>query len=168
MKLPENDYQILKLTDLFYNTYSNPPYTEILKKKHRAYNCILFQSHYGYFICVPFRSEITHKYAYHFKKSQRSRTHKSGLDYTKIVILDKTEYIDTIDAIVDNDEFNETMIQLERIKREALGFVEDYVLHRKGIKILHPLEYERRYQFSPLKYFHRELGLEGNTVLACG
>ena len=65
-----------------------------------------------------------------------------------------------IDAIVDNDEFNETMIQLERIKREALAFVEDYIFHRKGIKILHPLEYKRRYHFSPLKYFHRELGLE--------
>ena len=64
MSLPENDYQILKLTDDFYNTYPNPPYIEILKKKQRAYNCILFQTHYGYFICVPYRREISHKYAY--------------------------------------------------------------------------------------------------------
>ena len=28
MSLPENDYQILKLTDDFYNTYPNPPYIE--------------------------------------------------------------------------------------------------------------------------------------------
>ena len=33
MSLPENDYQILKLTDVFYNAYPNPPYKEILKKK---------------------------------------------------------------------------------------------------------------------------------------
>ena len=32
MNLPENDYQILKLTDAFYKAYPNPPYTEILKK----------------------------------------------------------------------------------------------------------------------------------------
>ena len=38
MSLPENDYQILKLTDDFYNTYPNPPYIEILKKKQRAYS----------------------------------------------------------------------------------------------------------------------------------
>ena len=77
MSLPENDYQILKLTDDFYNTYSNPPYAEIMKKRQRAYTCILFQTHYGYFICVPYRTEIPHKYAYHFKNSKRSQAHKS-------------------------------------------------------------------------------------------
>ena len=33
MGLPENDYQILHLTDNFYQAYPNPAYTEILKKK---------------------------------------------------------------------------------------------------------------------------------------
>ena len=42
MILSENDYQILKLTDAFYKAYPNPPYREILKKKQRAYNCLLF------------------------------------------------------------------------------------------------------------------------------
>ena len=37
MSLQKNDYQILKLTDAFYNAYLNPPYKEILKKKQRAY-----------------------------------------------------------------------------------------------------------------------------------
>ena len=93
MILPENDYHILKLTDAFYQTYPNPPYREILKKKQRAYNCLLFQSHYNYFICIPYRSEISHKYAFHFSHTARSRKHKSGLDYSKIVIIEKTEYI---------------------------------------------------------------------------
>lgn len=160
MNLSENTYQILKLTDLFYNTYPNPPYIEILKKKHRAYNCLLFQTHYDYFICIPFRSEITHNYAYHFKKSQRSLKHKSGLDYTKIVILNKTEYLDNKDAIIDKDEFNEMIVQLENIKKQAIEFVEDYVEHIRGNKLLHLAEFRRRYQFSPLKYFHKELGID--------
>ena len=42
MYLPENTYQILKLTDLFYDTYPDPLYKEILKKKKRAYNCLEF------------------------------------------------------------------------------------------------------------------------------
>jgi protein AbiQ len=89
MKLPENDYQILKLTDSFYQHYPNPPYKEMLKKQKRAYNCLLFQTHYNYFICIPYRSEITHSNAYLFRKSNRSKKHKSGLDYTKILIIVK-------------------------------------------------------------------------------
>ena len=124
MGLPENDYQILRLTDDFYQAYPNPPYTEILKKR------------------------------------KRSMKHKSALDYTKIVIICKSDYIDTQDALIDNDEFNETMINLDRIKKEALKFVEDYVAHMSGTVELHPQEYRRRYAFSTLQYFHKELGIK--------
>jgi len=82
MGLPENDYQILRLTDAFYQAYPNPPYTEILKKRKRALK------------------------------------HKS-----------------------------------------ALEFVEEYVAHMKGIEKLHLKEFRRRYAFSPLQYFHKELGI---------
>ena len=58
VKLPDNDYQILKLTDEFYKAYPNPPYIELMKKKGRAYTCLLFQTHYDFFICVLFRTEI--------------------------------------------------------------------------------------------------------------
>ncbi len=157
MQLPENDFQILRLTDDFFNTYPNPPYVEILKKRKRAYNCILFQTHYGYFICVPYRTEITHPYSYRFKRSARSKMHKSGLDYTKIVIISNTRFIDSKEALVDKDEYKETMRNLNRIKEEALQFVEDYVAHMKGTKSLSPEEFGRRYTYSPLKYFHNEL-----------
>ena len=77
MILSENDYQILKLTDAFYKAYPNPPYREILKKKQRAYNCLLFQTHYNYFICIPYRTEISHRYAFHFTNTLRAKKHKS-------------------------------------------------------------------------------------------
>lgn len=89
-----------------------------------------------------------------------TREHKSCLDYTKIVIISKTTYIDNQNAIIDKDEFNETMINLDKIKAEALKFVEDYVAHVKNIKKLHFQEFQRRYKFSPLQYFHKELGIE--------
>lgn len=73
-----------------------------------------------FFICIPYRTEINHKYAFHF---------------------------------------SETMVNLERIKKEALAFVEDYVEHVKGTRVLHKKEFYRRYVFSPLKYFHKELGI---------
>lgn len=40
-----------------------------------------------------------------------------------------------------------------------IKFVNDYVEHIKGIKKLHEREFGRRYHFSSLKYFKRELGL---------
>lgn len=158
MNLPENDYQILRLTDAFYNAYPNPPYVEILKKK-RAYNCLIFQTHYDYFICIPYRSEIAHKYAYHFKSSKRSRIHKSGLDYSKIVIVCNTDFLDSTDAIIDKDEYNETMKFFDKIKRDALNYVEEYANYISGTSILSPEEFTRKYGFSSLQYFHEELKL---------
>ena len=43
MNLPENDFQILRLTDAFFQKYPNPPFIEILKKRKRAYNCLLLE-----------------------------------------------------------------------------------------------------------------------------
>ena len=107
MRIPESDYQILKLTKLFYQKYPNPPFTEIVNKNNRAYNCLLFQSHYDYYICVPYRTEISHKYAFRFKKSKRSKIHKSGLDYTKIIIVSNGDFIDGKDVLIDKDEYKE-------------------------------------------------------------
>ena len=111
------------------------------------------------FICIPYRTEINHEYAFHFVNTARAKVHKSGLEYSKIVIIEKTNYIDTAGAVIDKDEFNETMVNLERIKKEALAFVEDYVELVKGTRVLHTKEFYRRYVFSPLKYFHKELGI---------
>ncbi len=160
MKLPENDYQILKLTPMFYEKYLTASHNEILQKNNRAYNCLLFQTHYDYFIAVPYRSEIAHKYAYHFRYSKRSIKHKSGLDYTKIVILDNTEYLDNKDAVIDKDEYNETIRNFEIIKEQVLHYVEDYIAYQRGLKTINEKEFQRRYRFSTLKYFHRELGIE--------
>lgn len=154
------DFQILQLTNAFYNAYPNPPYTEILSKPARSYHCLLIQSHYDYFICIPYRSEITHKYAYMFTHSKRSVKHKSGLDYSKIVIIKNPLYLNTSDSIIDQDEYVETRSHLLRIKKEAQSFVDTYIYHISEQNILHPREFSRRYQFSPLKYFHCELGIK--------
>ena len=159
MNLPENDYQILKLTSQFYSDHPDTPYHEILKKNQRAYYFLLFKSHYDYYICIPYRSEISHPYSFRFKKTQRSQKHRSGLDYTKIVIITKSEYMDTKDALIDKDEFNETIKHLERIKKEGMIFVEEYVQHITGSKKMDPQEFQRRYAYSPLMYFHQELGI---------
>lgn len=165
MNLSESDFQILRLSNLFYKVYARPEYKEIMLKQGRAYNCLLFQAHYNYFICIPYRSEITHDNAYLFRNSKRARKHKSGLDYSKIVIISNADYLETEDALIDKDEFNETIKNLNRIKREALKFVEDYVNHMNGKVKLHPADFKRRYQFTTLKYFHNKLGVNENNEI---
>lgn len=86
------DYQVLNLSPKFYRDYPETKYVELMRKQDRPYNCLLIQSHYGYFICIPYRTEINHKYAYKFKRSKRSKMHKSGLDYSKIVIVQNKEF----------------------------------------------------------------------------
>lgn len=150
------DSQILYLSEKFYEKYPSSLYKEILVKKDRPYQCLLVHIE-DYFICIPYRTEIRHSYAYKFKKSLRSRKHHSGLDYTKIVIISDRGFLSATPALVDDDEYTETMQNLERIRREATAFVDDYVSHCKGEHILHSSEFKRRYQFSPLSYFHKEL-----------
>ena len=160
IQVNEFDYQVLHLSRLFYSDYPNPPYKEMLMKDKRAYNCLLIQSCYGYFICIPYRSQISHKYAFMFKKSIRSRTHKSGLDYTKIVIIQNKDYLDDSQALVDKDEYNETMHFFEKIKKEALDYIENYVAYMNKKLTIHPKEFKRKYGFSTLQYFHDILGIE--------
>ena len=132
-------------------------------KEKRAYNCVLFQTHYDYFICIPYRTEIVHKFSYRFKNSKRSKKHKSGLDYTKIIIVKNKEYIDAENAIIDRDEFKETNINIERIKKEALLYVEEYIYGLNDKNFMNKKENVRKYGYSTLKYFHNELGIAKYT-----
>lgn len=159
MKIPESDYQIVQLSDDFYHVYKSPPNEELLKKNNRPYTCLLFQTHYDFFICIPYRTEITHFYAYRFKKSSRSQKHKSGLDYTKRAIINNNKFIDDKTVVIDKDEYNETIKAIQKIKQDALKYVEDYIAHINGNNLLAHQEFNRRYTYSTLKYFHNELGI---------
>lgn len=151
------DFQVLRLSDAFFDAYPKEVYPEILEKRDRPYNCIIFEAGNDCNICIPYRTEIKHPYAFHFKNSSRSIIHKSGLDYTKIVIVKKKSYLNAEHTIVDHDEYIETVQNIHTIKKEAFDFVRAFVKHTAGEDVLHPSEYKRRYQYSPLKYFLQEL-----------
>lgn len=154
------DFQILRLTNKFYHDYPKEKYTELLEKIGRSYNCVLFQSHYGYFVCVPYRSEIRHNNAFKFRNTKRSKNHSSGLDFTKIVIVKNPEYISSESSIIDFDEYIKTKHNIKRIASEAISYVDCYVNHVKKINILGDKEFQRKYLYSTLKYFHNELGIK--------
>lgn len=153
------DYQILKLTDAFYNTYPKEEYPELLLKSGRSYNCLLIESHYGYFICVPFRTNIRHKNAFLFTNTKRSKKYASGLDYSKIIIINEPKYIESKSSIIDKDEFLKTKKYITTIKNQAIKYVDTYVNHCNGICVLDEEEFQRKYQMSTLPYFHKQLGI---------
>lgn len=159
MNTQNTEFKILKLSDEFYRAYPEKRFKEILRKKERPYSCIVFELRNDSFLCIPFRSEIKHPYAYHLKNSKRSIENSSGLDYTKTVVVNNNSYFRKEQAVVDYDEYVEIINNINQIKFSAMSFVDDYIKHTVGTALLHASEYKRRYQFSPLKYFHNELGI---------
>lgn len=146
-------HDIKMLSHEFYNDYDINNFPEILRKEKRNYNIAIFDGYGDYFICVPFRSNINHKYAYRFKTSNRSKQHKSGLDYQKMIIINKNVYIDASNGIIDRDEYNEYIANIETINNNALNFLKDYIDYKHGTQNISKREFERRYRFSPLQYF---------------
>lgn len=59
--------QVYLLSAKFVQDYPSSAYPELLHKPGRPYTCLLIDTHDGFFICVPFRSSINHKYAFFFK-----------------------------------------------------------------------------------------------------
>ena len=152
--------EIYKLSSNFYTDYPKTQYPELMQKDNRPYTCLLIETKDEYFICVPFRSNITHKDAFLFKNTRRSTSSHSGLDYRKTVIIKDMKYIDSsTPAIIDTDEYVATIANIERIVSEVNKYVDKYINHIQQISILHTREFERHYQYSTLQYFHDILGL---------
>ena len=89
-----------------------------------------------------------------FKSSARSQRSQSGLDYTKSILIKDNAYIDaTVPALVDQDEYKETMVNLPRIVQEVFSYISDYRDDLNEVRKLHPREWQRRYGRSTLPYF---------------
>ena len=101
---------------------------------------------------------MKHNNGYKFKFSGRSKKHQSGLDFTKLVIVSKDEYIGE-SSTIDIDEYIEFEKQENHIHKNLEKYIYDYVEHANGHMSLHIKQLERKYKYSTLKYFHKELGI---------
>ena len=154
------DYQLVKLSPLFYKNYNNSKYNQILTKSNRVYTCLLIDFYEDYFICIPYRTHMNRKNGFLFKGTKRSKNNNSGLDYEKLIVVKHSEYIDDSTAIIDNDEYRKTVKNINKIACDVLKYVNTYVEHVKQIKILSEKQYTKKYCYTTLKYFHSELGIE--------
>lgn len=156
----EHRITIACLSKKFFCDYPKDAYPELMDKPERPYACLLLKADNGYYICIPFRSHIRHNSAYFFKNTIRSKSSKSGLDYTKVVLVKNLQYLVIGRSIVDQDEYNEAVKNYHKIARDISSYINDYIEHQKGNCPLHSREFERRYRYSTIKYFHNILSLE--------
>lgn len=146
--------EVCHLSESFFEDYPSKKYPEIAyNKSGRPYSCLMIETHDNYLICIPFRSHIKHKQSYMFKNTQRSKVAESGLDFSKIVLIDNPKYIIS-GAVVDNDEYVEMMQNCSKIVSKAHAYINTYVQHITKEKELNPQTFERKYEYTTLKYFH--------------
>lgn len=151
--------QIYQLSKQFYDDYPQNRFPEIEQKQDRPYTILILKITDGIKIGVPFRSHIAHQNAYHFQTSKRSEISRSGLDFSKMIILDELKYIGETTQI-DRDEFTEYKKNVATIQQAATKYLIEYCNHHKGVKKLGKNKYKNAYKYTTLQYFHRELGIE--------
>lgn len=155
---------IYLLSTKFLYDYPHNKYPELMYKQNRPYAFLLIDVFEDFYICIPYRSYITHNNAYLFKKSIRSKINKSGLDYSKVVLINKDEYIDKKKVIIDQDEYKETMQNIDKIAKEITNYIYTYKQHILGIKTINTKQFQRKYKYSTLIYFHDILNIKTNRI----
>ena len=148
-------YQLNYLSNEFYRKYNSLEYPEIENKNTRPYMVMLVKIDNNTF-AVPFRTNISHSNCYKFKSSERPTNKVTGLDYTKAVIVNDDAYIGAT-ATIDNKEYIELNQRYRFIIKQFQKFVYDYIDYVNGKRNFYN---EKKFKYTTLKYFHKELGLE--------
>ena len=145
---------LTKLSSDFLENYPANVYPELLCKAECPFTYLCIDIHCGYYICIPFRSNISHHDAFLLQDS------KSGLDYTKIILVNKKAYLDSQDICVNQDQYNEVRENILKIVIGAVKYIDDYIWHVTGVKPMHQRDFVRRYRYSTLPYFHDIMHIE--------
>lgn len=144
----KNMYELRYLTDEFYRHYNKEEYPEIEAKMNRPYMVLLIKIDNNTF-AIPFRTNIRHSFCYKFKKSNRSTSSVTGLDFTKAVVVNNASYIGAR-ATIDNKEFVELNNKFYFIISKFRNYLSGYYKYVEG----EASEYEsKKYRYSTLRYF---------------
>lgn len=148
-------FEIRKLSKAFYDKYDETNYPEIERKKYRPYIVILFRINNNTF-AVPFRTNIKHNACYKFYNSGRQTKYKTGLDFSKAVIVNNQKYLGK-KVMIDRGEYLEISERFYFIVSRFKNYVSNYYRFVRGDMKSYD---KRKYQYTTLKYFHKELGIK--------
>lgn len=147
-------YKLNYLSAEFYNKYNSADYPEIENKENRPYMVMLIQIENNTF-AIPFRTNVKHNNCYKFENSSRPTDSITGLDYSKAVVVNDSIYIGA-PARINDMEYTELDINYHIIIKQFTAFVKGYIKLANG-KLN---EYQaKKYKYTTLKYFQKELGL---------
>ena len=134
--------KLVRLSKKFYDDYSSCK--EILKKSNRPYLMMIISIN-SVDYAIPFRSNISHKYAYWTDKPNHC-----GLDFTKAVVILKSEYIGTYKVQLRQNEFNAIKGKEYEIAKKFSSFIK---LYKKSALRLDVERNKSLIEKSALQYF---------------
>ena len=145
-------YKISYLSNKFYSDYPFTKFPEFEEKNSRPYVVFLItvQNHN---FAIPLRTNMNHKYGYRFKNSERESRNGTGLDFTKAVLVDNSEYIGN-NALIDRNEYLEINRKYFFIRKKFEKYVIDYKKYNTGQ--LNKFK-TKAFRYSTLKYYNKEL-----------
>ena len=138
--------KLVCLNSNFYNKYLDKE--EILKKQNRPY--VIFVVNINNIDwAIPFRSNIRHKYAY-----MTDKINNNGIDFTKAVVIDINNDIDSQNVQIRQVEFNKIKGKEHVIKKDFQNFLKRF---EKAINKPEISEHRKILMFSSLNYFIEEV-----------
>lgn len=150
-----NNFRLHKLSSQFFIDFPKMNFPEIEEKVDRPYVVLLVKIGNNAF-GLPLRTNLRHSYGYKFVSTTRQTNSSTGIDFTKAVILNNTQYLGKATTI-DNKEYIELDSKFFHIKAKFERYVQGYVSYKKKNVIDENLE--RKYKYSTLQYYHKELGI---------
>ena len=148
-------YSLHYLSADFFNKYNSAQYPEIEQKASRPYIILLVKIEDNTF-ALPLRTNVRHPNCYKFKNSNRDTASVTGIDYTKAVIVNDAVYLGA-EATIDDKEYIELNDRYFFIIKQFENYLKGYCNYVRGASNTYA---EKKYRFTTLKYFHKELGLE--------
>lgn len=147
-------FTLNKLSMDFYMNYPAIQYAEIEYKPSRPYVVMVIEIT-GNKFALPLRTNIRHNYCYKFKNTGRDTQSSTGIDFTKAVIVNDEKYIG-VPTTIDNKEYVELMNKFYFVIKKFRNYLQGYIDYRRngGDEFT-----ARKYQFTTLQYFERELGI---------
>lgn len=156
-----NLFSLNLLSQDFYNDYPHSFYPEMESKQSRPFLVFIIKIDDHKF-AIPFRTNIKHSYCYKFNNTSRNTNSSTGLDFSKVVLVDNIKYIGP-KANIDKKEFIELSSKVRFIKSKFENFYNKY----KRIMLNpsnYPIEYFSLKSYSTLKYYHHELNIIENEI----
>lgn len=138
------------LSEKFYETYDQIDYPEIERKSDRPYIMIKICIG-GIDFAIPLRSDISHNHVYWTNKPN-----KCGVDYSKVVVIPDSTYIDSRNPYIRPDEHRRLKGKDHILEKGLEKYIKEY---KKALKNIHIVRNKILCQFSTLQYFHKEIDI---------